>query len=275
MKAKTIIAIAMSLCTAMAAGAKTLVVYYSYTNNVHTIVGELQKQIDVDVLRIEPADENVDYAANNYAIGSALISAIRNNPTSADSYPPIKPVTVNPEVYNTIIIGAPLWWSSMAAPLQTFLFHYGSQMAQKNIGLIVSSASSGVSGVVADAKRLIPEGYFLEPTLWIRSAQVSQSQSLIAQWLTDIHYSDIASALPAATQMLASWAYQDGRLQLTGDFDEVSIYDLSGRMLCRAQSEAKGLASPAQRSCTFALESGTYVVRTVKGKQENTSKICF
>lgn len=32
------------------------------------------------------------FAANNYAIGSALISAIRNNPDDAASYPGIKPV---------------------------------------------------------------------------------------------------------------------------------------------------------------------------------------
>lgn len=75
----------------MAANAKTLVVYYSFTNNVHTIVSDLQTQIDADAVRIEPAEEGLDYAANNYAIGSALISAIRNNPDDASSYPEIKP----------------------------------------------------------------------------------------------------------------------------------------------------------------------------------------
>ena len=66
--------------------AKTLIVYYSYTNNVHSIVGALTKQIDADVVRIEPAEKGLDYAANNYAIGSAQISAIRNNPTAASSH---------------------------------------------------------------------------------------------------------------------------------------------------------------------------------------------
>lgn len=52
---------------------KTLIVYYSFTNNVHTIVTDLQTQIEADAVRIEPAEEGLDYAANNYAIGSALI----------------------------------------------------------------------------------------------------------------------------------------------------------------------------------------------------------
>lgn len=167
---------------------KTLIVYYSFTNNIHTIATDLLTQIeDADMIRVEPAEEGLDYAANNYAIGSALIQAIRNNPNDAASYPEIKPVEVNMADYERIIVGAPLWWSNMAAPLQTFLFHHGSEMKGKDIGLIVSSSSCGISGVEADAKRLIPEGNFLEPSLWIRSSQTSNCHSLIADWLNKIN----------------------------------------------------------------------------------------
>ena len=166
---------------------KTLIVYYSFTNNVHTIVSDLQTQIEADVVRVEPAEEGLDYAANNYAIGSALIQAIRNNPNDAASYPEIKPVEVNIADYDRIIVGAPLWWSNMAAPLQTFLFQYGSQMEGKSIGLIVSSSSSGINGVESDARRLIPGGDFLEPSLWIRSGQTSNCHSMIADWLSQIN----------------------------------------------------------------------------------------
>lgn len=176
------------IIAAVAAQAKTLVVYYSYTNNVNIIVNELTRQIDADVVRIEPAEKGLDYAANNYAIGSALISAIRSNPDEASSYPAIDPVDVNLDDYNCIIIGAPLWWSNMAAPLQTYLFQNGSAMAGKKIGLIVSSASSGINGVEGDAKRLIPDGDFLSPSLWIRSSQTSNALTLIESWLKDIDY---------------------------------------------------------------------------------------
>lgn len=162
-----------------------LVVYYSYTNNTHTIVTDLLTQIEADVVRVEPAEKGLDYAANNYALGSALIAAIRENPNDASSYPAIDPVDVELENYATVIVATPLWWSNMAAPLQTFLFNHGSEMAGKNIGLIVSSASSGISGVEADAKRLIPEGNFLTPSLWIRSSQTSNCHEMTAEWLKD------------------------------------------------------------------------------------------
>ena len=167
---------------------KTLIVYYSFTNNVHTIVSDLQTQIDADVLRVEPSEDGIDYAADNYAIGSALISAIRNNPDDASSYPDIRTTIDNRDEYDIVIVATPLWWSSMAAPMQTFLFRYGSQMEGKHIGLIVSSASSGISGVEADAQRLIPEGNFMTPSLWIRSSQTSGCHSMIADWLEEINY---------------------------------------------------------------------------------------
>ncbi len=185
-----------------AVSAKTLAIYYSYTNNVEKIVNELKSQIDCDVVEIEPAEKGLDYAANNYALGSALIADIRKNPDNASSYPPIDPVDVNLDEYDTIIIGAPLWWSQMAAPLQTYLFNNGAKMAGKKIGVIVSSHSSGISGVVADAKRLIPAGDFLEPSLWVRSSEVSNCKSLISDWLEDIHYEDFATNVGSVPESL-------------------------------------------------------------------------
>ncbi len=169
---------------------KTLIVYYSFTNNVHTIVSDLRTQIEADVIRVEPAEKGLDYAADNYAIGSAQIQAIRNNPGSVSFYPAIDPVEVDFRQYGTVIVAAPLWWSNMAAPLQTFLFSHGAEMAGKRIGLIVSSASSGISGVESDARRLMPDGNFQTPSLWIRSSQTSGCHSMIAQWLKDTGYTE-------------------------------------------------------------------------------------
>ena len=214
MKARVFFIIA-ALFTAIATSAKTLVVYYSFTNNVHTIVSDLCTQIDADVIRIEPAEKGIDYAANGYAAGSALISAIRNNPDDLASYPAINPVEMQLDTYDMVIVAAPLWWSNMAAPLQTFLFQHGKDMAGKKIAMIVSSASSGISSVVADAKRLIPDGNFIEPNLWIRSSQVSNSHSMIETWLNDINYTGITSSISVPDR--------------DGEKEEVAIYNASGQ----------------------------------------------
>ncbi len=172
---------------------KTLIVYYSYTNNTEQIIDDLKSLINADVVEVEPVNKNLDYAANNYAIGTEQLNKIKNNPNDEGSYPAIEPVSVDMNKYNTVIIATPLWWSQMASNLQTFLFKYGKEMEGKNVGLIVSSHSSGISGVEADAKRLVPNGNFFEKSLWINASRHSKRKSLIEEWLKDIDYSNLAS----------------------------------------------------------------------------------
>lgn len=188
---KKYIILSIIVFSAISIQAKTLVAYYSYTNNIHRVVSELVSKIDADLIRIEPSEKGLDYAADNYAIGSSQIAAIRNNPNDPSSYPAIDPVTVDWDEYDTVIIGVPLWWSNMATPMQTFLFHNGVNLAGKNIALIVSSASSGISEVEADAKRLVPEGRFISPGLWIRSSQTSSASSIVSAWLNEIDYGNL------------------------------------------------------------------------------------
>ena len=178
---------------------KTLIVYYSYTNNTEQIVDDLKTMINADVIEVEPVNKNLDYAANNYAIGTEQLNKIKNNPNDEGSYPAIEfssphgggqEGAVDMSKYNTVIIATPLWWSQMASNMQTFLFKYGNEMAGKNIGLIVSSHSSGISGVEADAKRLVPNGKFYAKSLWINASKHSQRKALLEQWLKDVNYND-------------------------------------------------------------------------------------
>lgn len=224
---KLFLTLAVCCAISFAAQAKTLIVYYSYTNNVERIVTALSEQIEADVIEVEPAEKGLDYAANNYAIGSAQIAAIRNNPNDKSSYPAIDPVEVDMDDYDTVIIGAPLWWSQMAAPLQSFLFDYGKAMAGKNICLIVSSASSGISGVEADARRLVPEGKFVTPSLWIKSSQTSSASSMISEWLKNIGYNNFAS---------------DISIIYSAPSDDFKVYTLSGVALTNPVSSVNDLA---------------------------------
>jgi len=66
-------------------------------------------------------------------------------------------------------------------------------MDGKNIGLIVSSHSSGISGVEADAKRLVPNGKFMSKSLWINNANHSKRKSMLEQWLRDVDYTSLTA----------------------------------------------------------------------------------
>lgn len=247
--------------------AKTLIVYYSFTNNVRTVVNDLRSQlVEADVVEVEPAEEGLDYAANGYAIGQALISAIRENPNDAASYPAIKPVNVDLTKYDEVVVGTPLWWGSMAAPMQTFLFQNGSKMAGKRIGLIVSSASSGIGGVESDAKRLVPSGDFITPSLWIRSSQTPSCHSLIADWVAKTGIG-LTSGINE-TEADGLDAVIDGcQIRANEDVDAIDVYDMTGNLLISVKGDRVVDIS--------LLERGVYLVNIRKGKISKASKVRF
>ena len=201
------------LCTD--ATAKTLVVYYSYTGNCREIVTTLTSQIQADVLEIQPADKGQKYEANGYALGTQLLNAIKANPNDAGSYPAIDSVTTSLNDYETIIIVTPLWWSQMAAIMQTFLFQNASKMAGKHVAMIVSSHSSGISGVVADCKRLVPDGKYFSQNLWINNSNRSHRSTQIQDWLAAIDYHSVTAISAPKTAATAP----------------TRIYDLGGRLV--------------------------------------------
>jgi len=168
---------------------KVLVVYYSYTGNSRQIVQSLTDQIDADVMEIEPAEKGLQYEANNYALGMQLLNAINAAPDAPDSYPAIDPVSITDlSGYDNIIIVTPLWWSQMAAIMQTYLFNYGPQMAGKHVGLIVSSHSSDIPQVVLDAKRLVPDAVWMGDALWIKASNHANRAALISNWIASLDF---------------------------------------------------------------------------------------
>ena len=170
--------------------AKTLVVYYSYTGNCREIVTTLTSKMEADVLEIQPAEKGLRYEANNYALGTQLLNAIKANPNDAGSYPAIDPVTTSLSNYQNIIIVTPLWWSQMAAIMQTYLFQSASQMEGKHVGMIVSSQSSSIGGVVSDAKRLLPDVTWMGDALWINASNHSNRASLTENWLKTLNFAE-------------------------------------------------------------------------------------
>ena len=266
----TLMALAM---TTKVVQAKTLVVYYSFTNNCRTIATDLKKQLsDAELVEVQPAEDGLDYAANNYAIGKRLIQAIRDNPNDASSYPTIKNVAVDFSQYDDFVIVTPLWWSNMAAPMQTFLFQNGMKMANKKVGLIVSSASSGISDVVADAKRLIPNGDFTE-SLWIRSFQVSNCHSMIAPWISSTGIGMTTGIANVKSNSIPNVSVIGNRLIVNGEFKSVGIYDTTGRKLLSSLNritDINGIATKVLIAIVRRNDGDTTYKFAITSRQDRT-----
>lgn len=217
-KMKRTLLVALMVLSSAMLSAKTLVVYYSYTNHVKELVDELSAMVDVDVVRIEPTDKSGGYELNNYAKGTQLLNAIKAAPDDINSYPGIEPTNINWTDYDRVIIGTPLWWSQMAAVTQTFLFLNRDVLATKQLYLMVSSHSSDISGVEANARRLVPGGHFVSPSLWVDNARHSNRHNLVSQWVSEVHLNEpTAISLPTTTKGSAA----------------TEVYDLAGRRVAK------------------------------------------
>ena len=163
-----------------------------------------------------------------------MLNAIQAAPNDAASYPAIDPVSITDLTpYQNIIIVTPLWWSQMAAILQTYLFHHGAEMVGKNVGLIVSSASSGISGVVSDCKRLVPDGNYFSENLWINNSNRSNRSTLIQNWLTAINYSAVTAINTPATKSAATGGYYSLSGQRLQQAPKHGIFITDGKKVTR------------------------------------------
>ena len=102
------------------------------------------------------------------------------------NYPPIKTSVENFDDYDIVFVGYPIWYSSMATPMQTFLHEHAAKLAGKRIALFATSGSSGISSSVSEARSLCPDATIIEPSLLLTSSTLSQMASRVHAWLEEI-----------------------------------------------------------------------------------------
>ena len=92
---------------------KTIVVYYSLDGNCSFISGEIKALIDADLIQLHTIDEKKRGKFGKFLWGGGMVFRRIK--------PPLKPYAFDPSAYDLIIIGAPVWAGSPAAPIKTFL----------------------------------------------------------------------------------------------------------------------------------------------------------
>ena len=163
---------------------KTLVIYFSRSGNTRKVAEAIMAQTGADTLRVVPSN---DYSGYDTAIRLAKseISAI----DGSGEYPEVKTVVKDFSAYDFIFICTPLWWSRMSTPMQSFLHKHSGKLAGKKLALAVTSASSSISSVVSDWKRLCPGSTLTEDALWVTNSQTLEAGTKVASWLSSIGYS--------------------------------------------------------------------------------------
>ena len=158
-----------------------LVLYASRTNNTERVAQLIQTTLDCDILEVEP---EIPYDGDYNSMlerSQEELAAIRQG-----NYPPIKTSIENFDDYDIVFVGYPIWYSSMATPMQTFLHEHATKFAGKRIALFATSGSSGISSSASEARSLCPYASIIEPSLLLTSSTLSQMATRVPAWLEEI-----------------------------------------------------------------------------------------
>ena len=158
-----------------------LVLYASRTSNTERVAQQIQATLDCDILEVEPQTPyDNDYNAMLERSQEEL-AAIRQG-----NYPPIKTTVDNFDKYDIVFVGYPIWYGSMATPMQTFLHEHATKLTGKQIALFATSGSSGISSSVSEVRNLCPDATLINQTLLLTSSTLSQMESRVTEWLNAI-----------------------------------------------------------------------------------------
>ncbi len=161
---------------------RCLVVCCSRTGNTRLVAEQIRAALDGDLLEVQPAEPyEEDY--------NAMLARAREELAAIDQgiYPAIEPSFDRLDEYETVLIGYPIWYGSMATPMQSFLHEHAAQLAGKRVAIFATSGSSGITSSVREAEALCPEADIFEQTLLLTSSSMPQSESLVAEWLEQLN----------------------------------------------------------------------------------------
>ena len=141
--------------TAEAASSKTLVVYFSCTNNTKKLAEKVAAAAEGDLVQLVPAQE---YTAEDIDYNSDCRANREQN--DATARPEIKNVIENFSDYDTVMICHPIWWGTIPRIIYTFMDSY--DLSDKDVYMFCTSGSSGISQAMSDVKKYAPEAKVID-----------------------------------------------------------------------------------------------------------------
>lgn len=187
-----------------------LVLYASRTSNTERVAQLIQTMLGCAILEVEP-EMPYDNAYNAMLERSQEeLAAIRQG-----NYPPVKTSVENFDDYDIVFVGYPIWFGSMATPMQTFLHEHALKFSGKRIALFATSGSSGMSSSVSEARNLCSDATIIDQTLLLTSSTLSQMVTRVPSWLEEIGASREEPETPEETSLKVKISVGDHTITAT------------------------------------------------------------
>ncbi len=155
MKRKGVLLILLALLSAVLCaadmGSSAIIVYFSATGNTEKVAEELSALTGAESIAVRP-DDTYSREDLNYRDGNSRTS---EENADASARPAILPMEKNPEDYDAVFVGFPIWFGDMPKVLYTFFDSY--DFSGHTIHPFCTSGSSSISRAVEHIMEMEPE----------------------------------------------------------------------------------------------------------------------
>ena len=157
---------------------KALVVYYSLSGNTKGIAQKIASYLNADILELKtetPYPDDYD-----------VLLSLGKRETTSGYLPKLKPYRIDFSKYGVVLVGAPVWWSTFAPALRTFLTFNLAQLKGKKVFPFTTNGD-WLGHTPSDFKKLL-RGVDLGPLLNIKFDEKTQVTPNLAltDWLKEV-----------------------------------------------------------------------------------------
>jgi flavodoxin len=154
---------------------QNLIVCYSRSGNTRKIADLIQQEVGGAVHEIEPEepyprsyDATVDQAKREIQAGYK---------------PALQSALTDVELYDTVFVGSPNWWNTIAPPVATFLSEY--DLSGKTVVPFCTHGGGGLGRVGQDIARLCPQSTVLS-CFGVYGSGGVDTKARVSAWLGQI-----------------------------------------------------------------------------------------
>jgi len=152
-----------------------LIVYFSRSGNTRQIARLIQQEVGGTIHEIQPA---VPYPSSYDAVVDQAGEEIQ-----AGYKPKLQSKLDHIEAYDTVFVGSPNWWNTIAPPVATFLSEY--DLSGKTIVPFCTHGGGGLGRISKDIAELCPQSTILS-SFEIYGSRTGNAQAKVSAWLSKV-----------------------------------------------------------------------------------------
>ena len=155
---------------------KTLVAYYSFGGNTKAIAEKVARSLRADVIEIK--------TVKDYPDDYDVLLSLAEKEVASGYIPALRPVEIDWDKYDAVLLGTPVWWSSFAPAMKKFLSSY--KWKGRVVYPFVTHGGT-IGHVIGDFKKGL-RGAHVGPVLNVKFEENEQitPDLAIKEWLTMI-----------------------------------------------------------------------------------------